>query len=143
MLEDLIVNKMSVTHLDFMFQLIFFFAFWGAKKHFFHIVPFRSKRYVLKSFRCLAVSNRVRNWNRVKNNIYVRSKLPLCQLEIPIIINKLMCQCSLKNSDSFVFCEFNRVASWNVGKSIILVRSSFRIPKYKHWFHIQVQPKSM
>jgi hypothetical protein len=40
----------------------FFFAFWGAEKHVFHIVPFRPTRYVLKIFRCLEVSNRVRNW---------------------------------------------------------------------------------
>jgi len=30
-----------------------FFAFCGAEKHVFHIVPFRPERYVLKSFRCL------------------------------------------------------------------------------------------
>jgi hypothetical protein len=28
-----------------------------------------------------------------------------------------------------LFCEFNRVASWNEGKTIILVRSSFQIQK--------------
>ena len=41
----------------------------------------------------------------------------------------LMCWSSLINSVSFVFCKFNRLASWNEGKTIILVRSSFRIPK--------------
>ena len=30
---------------------------------------------------------------------------------------------------SFLFCEFNRVTSWNEGKIIILVLSSFLIPK--------------
>ena len=79
--------------------------------------------------------------NKVKNNIYVRSKLQLCQLEIPIFINKLMCKRSLMNWISFVYCEFNRVVGWNEGKAIILVRSSFQIPK--HWFHIQGQPMSM
>ena len=84
--------------------------------HVFHFVPFRPTRYVLKSFRCLEVSNRVRNRNKVKNT-YVWSKLQLCQLEIPNFINKLMFQTSLINSVSFVFCEFNRVASRNEGKN--------------------------
>jgi len=111
------------------FRWFSFFGFWVGEEHVFQIVPFRPTRCVLKSFRCLEVSNRVRNWNKVKNNIYVWSKLQLCQLEIPIFINKLMCQSSLINPVSFVFCEFNRAANWNEGKTIILVRSSFQIPK--------------
>ena len=82
------VNKMSVTQLVFMFQLILFFRIlrsWNAR---FSHLSFRATRYVLKSFRCLEVSNRVRIWNKVKNNIYVRSKHQLCQLEIPIFIKK-------------------------------------------------------
>ena len=82
------------------------FAFWGTEKHFFHIFPFRPTRYVLKSYRCLDVSNRVRKWNKFKKFIYVVSTIQLCQLEIPIFIYKLMCQCSLINSVSFLFCEF-------------------------------------
>ena len=77
----------------------------------------------------LEVSNRVRNWNKVKNYIYVRSKLLLCQLEKPIFINKSMSKNSVINTVSFAFCEFKRVARWNEGKTIILVRSSFHIPK--------------
>jgi len=46
-----------------------------------------------------------------------------------IHLKKLMCQSSLINSVSFLFCEFNRVASWNEGKTIILERSSFQIQK--------------
>jgi len=111
------------------FSWFSFFVFWGAEKHVFHIVPFRPNRYVLKSFRCLEGSNRVRNWNNVKNNIYVRSKLQLCQLEISIFIYKLMYQTSLINSVSFVFCEFNSIASRNEGKTIICVRSSIQILK--------------
>jgi len=107
----------------------FFWAFWRAEKHVFHIVPFRPSRYVPKSFVCLEISNRVRNWNNVKNNIYMRSKLQLCRLDSPIFIYKLMCKCSLINSVSFVFCEFNRIASWNEGKTIIFVWSSFQIPQ--------------
>jgi hypothetical protein len=61
-----ICNKKAVTHLVF--------AFLGSENHVFHIVPFRPTWYVLKSFRCLEVSNRIRNWNKVKNNIYVRAK---------------------------------------------------------------------
>ena len=113
------------------FSWFSFIAFWGAEKHVFHMVPFRPTSYVLKIFRCLEVSNRVRNWNNVKNNIYVRSKLLLCKLEIQIFINKLMCQISLIKAVSFVFCEFNRLASWNEGKTIILVRSKFQITKKK------------
>ena len=45
------------------------------------------------------------------------SKLVLCQWELPEFINKLMCQSSLINSFSFLFCEFNRVANWNEGKN--------------------------
>ena len=103
----------------------FSFAFWAAEKHVLHIFPFRKTRYVLKVFRCLEDSNRVRNWNKVKNNIYVRSKIQLCQLEIIIFINKLMCKSSLIKSVLFAFCEFNRVASWNQSKSIILVDHHF------------------
>ena len=46
-------------------------------------------------------------------------------------------------SVSFAFCELNRVARWNKGKIIMLLRSSFQIPKYKHWFHIKGQTMSM
>ena len=61
-------------------------------------------------------------------------------MEIPIFINKLMCQSSLINTVPFVFCEFNCIASWNEGKTIILLRSSFQFPnrntgfifKYNH-----------
>jgi hypothetical protein len=113
----------------FCFSWLNFFAFWGAEKHVFHISPFRPTKYVLNSFTCLEVSNRGRNWNRVKNFIYVGSKIQLCQLEIPIFIYKLMCLFSLINTVSFVFCEFNRVTSWNEAKTINLVRSSFQIPK--------------
>ena len=53
-------------------------------------------------------------------------KFQLCLWELPIFIYKLMCQCSLLNSVSFLFCEFIRVTSWNNGKTVILVRSSFK-----------------
>ena len=114
--------------LGFMFHLIFF-RILGAEKHVFHIAPFRPTRYVLKSFRYLDVTNPVRNRNKVKNVVYVGSKLQFCQLEIPIFIYKLMWQSSLIHLVSFLFCEFNRVAGWNDGKTINLVRSSIQIPK--------------
>ena len=106
----------------------FLFAFWGSEKHVFHIVPFRPTRYVLKSFRTLEVSNRERNKSNVKNNISVRSKILLFQLDIPILINKLMGQSSLINSVKFVFCEFNREVSWYEGNTYILALSQFQIP---------------
>ena len=42
---------------------------------------------------------------------------------------QLMWKSSLINSDSFVYCKFYRVDSWNEGNIIILVGSSFQIPK--------------
>jgi len=47
------------------------------------------------------------------NNIHI-------QINLSEFINKLV---------TFLFCEFNRVTSCNEGKNIILVRSSFQIPK--------------
>ena len=125
---DLTVNKMSVTHLAFMFRWFSFRILRSWKARFSHrsISP---RRYVLKSFRCLEVSNHVRNWNKVKNNIYVSWKFQLFQLEIPMYKNKLMCKSLLIISVSFVFCLFNCVVSWNEGKTINLVWSSFQIPK--------------
>ena len=111
-------QKKSVTHLVFMFQLTFIFAFWEAEKHVFHITPFRPTRYVLMRLKWLEVSNRVRKWNKVKNFIFVELKLELCQLEMLIFIYKLMCKSSLINNVSFLFCEFNRVTSWIEGKNI-------------------------
>ena len=52
--------------LGFIVSSDFFFAFWGAEMHVIHIGPFCTSRNVLKNFRCLDVSNRVRNWNKVK-----------------------------------------------------------------------------
>jgi len=42
------------------------------------------------------------------------------QINVSEYINRLF---------SFLFCEFNRVASRNEGKNIILVRSTIQIPK--------------
>ena len=61
----------SLTHLVFMICWFWFFAFWEEEKHVFNFVPFRPTRYVLKILRCLEVSNRVSNWNKVKNNVYL------------------------------------------------------------------------
>ena len=55
----------------------------------------------------LEVSNSVRNWNKVKNFIFVELKLELCQLEMLICIYKLMCQSSLINL--FHFCSVNLI----------------------------------
>ena len=68
----------------------------------------------------------------------MRSKLQLCQLEIPIFVYKLMCLRSLIKSVSFVFCEFNRIARWNEGKTIIFVRSSFKFPNRNTGFIFKV-----
>ena len=58
------------------------------------------------------------NWNKVKNNMYVRSKSLLFNLQIPKFIKNLKCHSTLINSVSLFFCEFNRVASWNIFKTI-------------------------
>ena len=102
--------------LGFSVSADFYFAFWGAEMHVIHIVPFRPTMYVPKRFRYLKVSYLLRNWDNIENIIYVGSKLQLCQLEIPIFIYKLMYKCSLITTVSFVFCQFNRVASWNEAK---------------------------
>ena len=120
-----------------------FSAFWETEKHVFHITPFRTTSYVQMRLKWLEVTNRVRNWNNVKNFDLVESKLELCQLEMLIFIYKLKCQSSLINLLSFLFCEFNRVTSWKEGKNIILERSSSLNPQKKYWFHFQGQRMSM
>ena len=90
--EDITVNKRSVTHYVVGFRWFSFFAFGEAEKHLFQINPFRPTGYVLMRLRCLEVSNLLRNWNKVKNFIFVGPKHKICQLEIPIFIYKLMCQ---------------------------------------------------
>ena len=133
----------SITHLVFIFQLICFFLNLWSWKHVFHIVPFCPRRYVLKSFMCLEVSIRLRNWNKVKNNIYVMSILLLYQLEIPIFINKLMYQSSLLNSFSFVFFWIKLFSElkWKQNyhfSTINISNSQLETP-----LHIQSQPMSM
>ena len=110
------------------FSCLSFFAFWEAEKQLFHITPFCPTSYVLIWLKWLEVSNRVRNWNKMKNFIFVDSKLEIHQLEMLIFIYKLMCQSSLINL-FHLFCEFNRVTSWKEGKNIILERSSSQNPK--------------
>ena len=110
------------------FNWLSFFAFWEAEKHVFHITPFCPTRYVLMRLKWLEVSNRVRNWNKVKNSFswsrnlnYANWKSNIhTQINESEFINKLV---------SFLFCEFNRVTSWKECKNIILERSSSLIPK--------------
>jgi len=127
LLEDLTVNKRLLRNLFIFFNGFCFFAFWGEGKHVLHIAPFCPTRYVLKSFRYLEVSNLVRNWNKVNNFIFLGRNFNYANWKyqysytnfVSYFINKLV---------SILFCEFNREASWNKGKTIILVRSSFQIP---------------
>jgi len=49
------------------------------------------------------------------------------QMEVTEFIYKIMCQISLWISDSYGFCEFNRVAIINKSKTIILLRTSIQI----------------
>ena len=101
------VNKMFVTHLVFIFQLTFIFRILKSWKAHFHITPFRPTSYVLMRLMWLEYSNRVRNWNKVRNFIFVESKLELCQLEMLMFVYKLMCQISLINL--FHFCSVNLI----------------------------------
>ena len=98
---------------------------WKARFSHHSILP---NEYVLMSLKRLEVSNRARNWNKVKNFIFVDSKLELSQLEMLIFIYKLMCQSSLIKF-FILFCEFKRVRSWKECKNNILERSSSQIPK--------------
>ena len=120
-------NKHQLRTLFLFFSWCSFFAFWGAENHVFHIAPFRSTRYVLKSFRFMDVSNRVSKWNEVKSFIFVGSILQIYQLVIRIFKYKLIWERKLRFSLSHEFCEFIIVKSWNKYKTIILVRLSFQI----------------
>ena len=53
--------------------------------------------------------------------------LQICQLQIRIFIYQFISLHSLWISVSYWFCIFNRLASWNIGKELILVLSSFQI----------------
>ena len=64
-------QKCLLRTLFLCFSWLSFFAFWEAEKHVFHITPFRPPRYVLMRLKWLEVSNRVRNWNKVKKFIFV------------------------------------------------------------------------
>ena len=68
----------------------------------------------------LEVSNRVRNWNKVKN-LHFRgvetSIMPIGNANIHIQINVLEFIIKIV---SFLFCEFNRVTCWKEDKNIIL-----------------------
>ena len=50
------------------FSWLSFFAFWETEMHVFHFTPFRPTSYVLMILKWLEVSNRVRNWNKIKTS---------------------------------------------------------------------------
>ena len=84
LMKGIIINtrrptcKLKVSYaLGFSVSADFFFAFWGAGMLVIHIVPFRTSRNALKNFRCLDISNRLRNWNKVKK--------PLREVKIAIM----------------------------------------------------------
>ena len=118
---------MFVRHLVFMFQLILFSHFEDLKSTFSNL-SFPPTRYVVKGFRWLEFSNSLRYWNNFKSNIYVKSNIQICQLELPIIIIKLMCQRSLINAFSFVFCEFNLVANEMKSNLSFMFAHHFKFP---------------
>ena len=122
------VNKNFFTHLVFIYKLTLIFRILRSWKARFSHTTFRTTSYVLMILKWLEVSNRVRNWNKVKNFIFVESKLELCQLEMLIFKYKLNVSEFINKRVSFLFCDFNRVTSWKEGKNIILLRSSSQIP---------------
>ena len=66
-LEDLTVNKNSVTHLVSMFQMISFFRILRSWKARISHRSFSPHIHVLKSLKCLEISDLVRNWKKPKN----------------------------------------------------------------------------
>jgi hypothetical protein len=119
------------------FSRLSFFAFWEDEKHVFHITAFRPTSYVLMRLKWLEVSNRVRNWNKVKNFIFVGSKIQLCQLEIPIFIYKIECQGTLINLWIYSCNELKWKQNYYFS-TIIISNSQIEI-----LVHIQGQPMSM
>jgi len=95
--------KKTVTHLVFMYQLIFISYFEELKRHFSRRSISHSM-YVLKSFRCLEVNKHVWNWNKVKKKHlreYETSIMPIGityihkQINVTDFINKLSFICLL------------------------------------------------
>jgi hypothetical protein len=74
----------------------------------------------------MEVSNRVRNWNKVKNYKYVGLKLQL----MPIVNTNMHIQINVSeliNKPSFhVFWKCNRVGSWKEVKTTIMLSNSQR-----------------
>ena len=126
-LEYPTLKKTSVTYLNFMFQLMIIFRILISWKQLIHTSPFHSWSYILMFLGFLEVCNRVSNLNKAKNIIFVGLKIEICQLEIPIFIYNFISLNSLWISFSYGFYVFNRVTSWNKGKALILVLSSFQI----------------
>ena len=82
-----------------MFRLTFFFRILRSWKHVYHITPFRPTSYVLMRLKWLEFSNRERNWNKVKNFIFVGVEtwiMPIgnanihIQINVSVFINKLI-----------------------------------------------------
>jgi len=69
-----------------------------------------------KEFQVLRNQKSCKELKKVKNFIFVASKLQLCQLEIPIFIYNIICQIILINTVSFLFCEFIRVTTEMMAK---------------------------
>ena len=83
------------------------FAFWGAEKHVFHILPCRFSCYVLKSIGCLGVRNRLTQWNEGKNLIIVWSKFKIFKFQLQVFFCKFIS----------IFCTFS-LFLWCLGKHL-------------------------
>ena len=95
-------QKTWVTFLIFMFQMKYLFRNLPSWKATFHIDPFRSTRYVLKSFVCLEINNRVSNWNKGKTLIFVKSVFQIRQFEILELIYLFVFHSSIWISFSYI-----------------------------------------
>ena len=127
-----------------MFQLFFLFSHFEELKSTFSHRSISPTRYVLKSFSYLEVSNRVRNWNKVKKRHFrgvESSIMPIGNTNIHIKINVSVFIEELKSTFFSLTCYVlkrfvclgvsNRVSNWNKGRKIIFVCSILQICKFE------------
>jgi len=131
------VYKKSVTHLFLCFSWLSFFAFLEVEKHFIHITPLRATSYVLIRLKWLEVSNRVRNWYKEKNFISWSRNwiMPIGNANIHIKINVSL---FINKIVTFLFCDFNRVTSWNEAKLLFCYFHHFKFPNWNTGFIFKV-----
>ena len=123
-LEDPTRKKTSVMYLIFMFRLMFNFRIF---------ISWKATSPHLSNSRLETCTNEIRvfggqHQTEIKAYLHFRaSLLQMSQLQVRILIYQFIPLNSLRNSISYGFCVFNRVASWIKVKALILVLSSSKI----------------